>query len=569
MSLPLTVSRLSAAELLAYTVRDMFPTVLLHGAEVTDLGFYYDFFFDQPINEEIFPFIEERMRFLIKRAIPISTLEMMRENAIAFFRHLTQPYLAESLKTIPDLLVQICQIEEFYDLCSLPGVKNTQQIGFIKLIKLEEIPNQRNGVRIHGVVFSDKAQLKAFFKRAEVAKKRDHCQLGQEMALFSFQKESCPGSITWLPKGMILKELLLSWWKQEHCKQHFQFLSTPKLIHSSFFNQFVPSALKKVFPSVKIDDQEYLLNPHHDWFHALVFNSTPHTYRDLPIRYAESIDCYSNEKKGTLHGLLRSRTFSADTAQIFCSPSQLRDELISSLHFIHQSVNMLGFRHRWFLCLRGQKFAGTLNQWNETVDLMTEALSECGLEYQLDKESHPFYGPCVEIRFVDAIGVEWKGPYLGVNFYLPNCFALQYQSQDDRIRAPIMITRSMFGSLERVIAILIEHTAGLLPFWLAPEQLRVIPVSEKNMAYAWKVLNVIENSKLRASIDHLQENLSAKIHAAKREKIPYLIVLGDKEENKNDITVRSCDQDTIKSGVKLESFLDELKQDQSQWLINI
>jgi threonyl-tRNA synthetase len=568
MTKPFLLSiRQSSAEILAYAVTLLFPSTRLLTSEISEIGFTYDFLSDQPLDETVLPLIEEKMRELVKLNLPIQTIEMMRENAAVFFRHLHQPLVAQHIEESLKNIVPIFKMAEFHDYCPPPYESSSSSLGAFKLLKIERLRSHLPIIgesvitRITGTAFADLPALKAFIKRTDQAKKRDHRLLGKEMGLFS-QEDAGSGEWFWHPKGACLREILLDWWREEHRKQKFQFLATPRVIKQSVLKKSgfydVLDQQIKVFPNFSLDGVDYVLTPSLLPAHSLVFRSHLHSYRELPIRYAEYGEVYQQRKPSQLWGLLRARAYTVDVAHIFCSPSQVLEELISSLQLIGKTVKMLGFEYHWYLVSRGRKYAGTLDKWDLNLDLLIKALKACGCEYTLDAAGKAFIGPRIEVRLIDALGREWKGPFVGIDFNHPERFGLHYHGADGEMHTPTMITRSMFGSLERFVAVLVEHYAGVFPLWLAPEQVRIIPVAESHHDYADDLHAGLERAGLRSQVDYRHDKLGAKVHAAEREKVPYAVIVGDKEKKEGLITVRSCSQKIKTSQMKRESFLQNL-----------
>ncbi len=561
MSNTLKILRHSASELLALAVSSLFPKVQLVSGEATSLGFYYDFFLSESIDVNQLPFIEERMRDFMRQDLPIKVMEMMRKNAIELFKHHHQNLKVALLKANVETLVHICQIGHFYDLGYPPFVKTTKQMGAIKLINIDHIPVSLPGhpsltlTRIQGTAFPDQASLKQFLKKAEEAKHRDHRLLGKEMHLFTTFDETCPGCWSWYPKGALIREILLDWWRNEHRSQKYQPVATPNLMK--------PNAADSQSLLVNFDNKPFSLCSTKAPSHALLFKSKLHSYRNLPIRYCECSEFYDPIKETHLWGLLRARAFTTDSVYAFCTLDQVLNELTSSLQFIEKIFRMFNFETHWHLISRNSGSMGSLIKWDESLDSIIKALKRCNLKYTLNGEGKALYGPKAEMYFTDSLGREWKGPYIYIDLYHPEKFGLHYQGSDDCMHVPVMIGRSMFGSIERLIAILVEHYAGVLPLWLAPEQVRVIPVTDKSMEYAAQVFNELEQSSFRASIDNRKENLGAKVHAAEKEKVPYLIVIGEKEEKNKTITLRRFLNEEVQEGIKLGQFLEQLSSEVS------
>lgn len=558
----LGILRHSANELLALAICSLFPKAQLVSGETTSLGFYYDFFLPDPIGIEQLSVIEERMRDFMRQDLPIKVMEMMRKNAIELFKHHHQDLKVALLKANVETLVHVCQIGHFYDLGYPPFVETTKQIGVIKLLDISSLSVSLPGrpnlplTRIQGIAFPDQTSLKQYLKMSEVAKQRDHRLLGKEMHLFTTFDETCPGCWSWYPKGAVIREVLLDWWRKEHRQQKYLPVNTPSLVKAS-----VLDPIHQSFLHFKPEGQTYVTCPTKALLHALIFKSKLHSYRELPVRTCEYGEFYDQSKEGHLWGLLRARAFTADSAYVFCKANQVLNELISSLQFIDKTFKMFGFEAHWHLIIKNQHSIRFSKKWDESQESLVKALKLCGFNYTVDKEGKALYGPTVEMRFADALGRKWKGPYVYIDLYHPEKFGLHYQEQDDQMHAPTMIGRSMFGSLERLVAILVEHFAGKLPLWLAPEQVRIIPVAEKNAEYAAQVYSEVDQAGFRTSVDYHKGNLGAKVHVAESEKVPYMIVVGDKEGKDKTITLRSYLQEDVQEGIILEKFLKQLSSE--------
>lgn len=566
-----SILRQSAAALLAYAVTELFPEVILVEGRVTEFGLYYDFIADQPIDSNAIPLIEEKVRGLVKENLTVHALDMMRENAAQLFEHKNQSVKAQFVLEARENIVQILRIEKFYDYCPPPYIVETGEINAFKILKIEPVKqyfaalgDDVNVIRIRAVAFPEKDRLKKHVKSVQQAKKVDHRRLGKEMNLFSPYEEASGCSWFWLPNGVAFQEVLLSLWQKMHKKQRFHFLKSPIFIKESLIKKsglfdFTPEIINA--PFTELDGLSYVVPPCLTPSHARMFQANLHSYKELPIRYAECAVVSSIGKDGSLWGLLNNRLTLSDFAHIFCSPVQLETELISSLQFIDKFIKMFDFEYHWNLGGRGQKFAGTLNQWKKAHDSFVNAFEKCGFTYSYHENESKFSGPFAEALLIDSIGREWKGPRISVDFNTPERFGLRYQGPDDEMHAPIMLVRSLFGSVERFTAVLVEHFAGQFPFWLAPEQVRVIPVLEKNVSYADEVCKAFDECGYRTSVDYRLEQLGSKIHSAENEMVPYLIIVGDKEEKDKLITVRSRGQKVVKTAVALEDFLALLRSE--------
>ena len=566
----LVTLRRSAAELLAAAVLELFPNTLLVKGESYDLGFSYEFVFPQKFSEHNLLMIEERMRAIIKEKRPITSSEMMCTNARQFFLDKGQRIKAEILGATQDAIIDVMRMGDFVDVCPEPYVEETSQLAVFKIHKFSEktitLPSrQLKVIRISGTVFYDKQSMKKFLKIVELSKKRDHRKLGTELNLFGVQECAGAGLWFWYPKGAVIRDILTEWWNAEHKKQQFQKVYTPDVVKASLlkesgFFDIDEQRQRNIFPTFSLEDGDYLVAPTRAPLHALIFRSSLHSYRELPIRYAECSNLYSHEKRSQLRGMLKARAYCVDDACVFCTADQVRDEVISFLQFINKTIKIFGFEYKWCLTTRGRRYAGAVSQWREYEKLFTEALTSLGFDYELDERANAFLGPEVHVMLKDALGREWDGPYVGMDFNHPQRLGLKYQGADGDMHTPMMMRRSMFGSLERFIAILVEHYAGVFPLWITPEQVRILPVSEKNEEYAEKVRRNMESRGLRVGVDYRQEKLGAKMRTAQCEKVPYILVVGEEEENKQMVAVRPWNRsDTRKVGV--EAFIEKILEE--------
>ncbi len=551
---------------------ELFPSTLLVRGGYTGLGFYYDFVLDVPFDDTAVPFLEEKMREIAKQERPMRSLEMMRINAMEFFKHQGQELKAELLSSNPDTLVELVKIgEKFFDLCPSPIPEDTHALKVFKIQRYEDITirlpeGDVQAVRVSGTSFHTLQDLKRFLKNLEQAKKRDHRRLGKELQLFNTHEEAGAGFWFWYPKGTIIRELLQDWWKKQHRRQHFQLVHTPRIIKASLlqqagFEDFTNKSREGVFfCSAPGSSEDYVAAPVSAPNHALVYRSQLRSYKEFPLRYAEFDNLYFCENSQKLWGMLCARAFCADEAYIFCTPEQVLDEVVASLKLIDQAMSLFGFDHRFSIAQCPSPYAGTKRAWTLGLDLLKKALDVCGFSYEVHGEDPAYNGPRVNVYLTDALGREWVGPFVGLDYNYPERFGLRYQGSDGEMSVPQLIQRSLFGSLERFIAILVEHYAGAFPLWLSPEQVRIIPVHEKNVPYAQDLLERIEAFGLRVSVEYRNEKLAAKVRDSQCEKIPYTLVVGDKEENDKQLTVRPWNG-KLTSGVDLESFLDRMHKE--------
>ena len=542
MSLPLPALRQSAAELLAYAICDVFPGTHLVNSGTTNIDFYYDVIAPVPLDEQCLILLEERMRFLMKEALPVRTLDMMRENAIQFLIHHKQPIKAEIVKHVPSNVVRILQVGDFIDFCPLPYMTQTDQVGFFKLQSVTPtnvyIKNLEylDVMRIRGTAFHEKSDLKNQLKQVERAKKYNHWAIGLEMQLFAPIDEEC---FQWLPKGSALIQHLLKWLNTQQVKQGFEFIEFPLLLPNTFKNNQLTT--------LEINDREFICFPPPQLL-PIVPNSMPSN------RYFGRISQCNAAPIDQLQGLLNPRSGTFDLSQIFCNREQLQEELNSSLHFIDGFIKIVGLKHHWYLSANQNSTTGQEKSWNQSYSCVESALQECGLNYTIDKQIERRYGPRVELGLADASGREWRSSFISIDL-------VQTSPGDDigRNPTPLRVSRSVFGLIERFIAVLIEHFEGKLPLWLAPEQVRIIPLSVKNAEYAKQIQSQLEAAGFRCKADMHPLSLGERIHLAEREKIPYCVIVGEKEEQNDVITVRSSQKGQMKDAITIGSFLNQLQ----------
>lgn len=559
--------RQSAAEILAMVVIDLFPGTLFVGGYANEFGFYADFVSNQPIDDQALGFIDTRMRGLIKENKEVRHHNMMRENAAALLDHRQQPFRADNALDAPENIVTMIQIDQFQDYCSFIPISNTQEIAAFKLLKVEQVTktfseqDEIQVIRIHGTVFPNPQNLKKYLKGYEAGKKRDHRILCKEMELCTQLDQMNTSVWAWFSKGVTLRELLKGLWCQELKTQGFQFLISPVLVNKALLDKL--RFKTDTFPStaVNINGLEHIMLTDLGPAHAQIYLQKEKKYNDLPIRYAECASLPSARKSGDLWGMFDAEIATIDQAHIFCTLEQVEEEIISSLQFIDKIIKIFSFECHWSLKGRGQKFAGTPKGWKRGIDALASAFEKCGIAFEQDSDEIAYEGPTAEMTLVDSLGREWAGPRVSIDLNVPESYNLRYEGTDGARHQAVMIKRSLFGSIERFIAILVEHYAGRFPLWLAPEQVRLLVVGEHVRPYGERLFQEIENAGIRATLDQRPGPLGARIHEAERERVPYLIVVGEREEKKQLITVRSGSYEKGQSEVTIEAFLNEIRQE--------
>ena len=542
----LAALRHTASHVMAQAIKRIWPeTKLAIGPSIAD-GFYYDIDRDEPVTSDDLAKIEAEMKKIIKEALPLERFELPRAEAIALMKEKNEPYKVELIEDLPeDPIISFYKQGEFTDLCAGPHLMNTKEVG--KAFKLMNIAgaywrgSEKNKMltRIYATAFAKKEDLDAYVTMMEEAKKRDHRKLGKELGLF-MMSDAGPGFPFFLPKGMILKNTLLDYWREIHKKAGYVEISTPIILNRSLWETSGHwDHYKNNMYTTVIDGEDYAIKPMNCPGGVLVYASEPRSYRDLPLRMGELGIVHRHEKSGQLHGLMRVRCFTQDDAHIFMTPEQIRDEIKNVAGLINQVYSLFGFKYHVELSTRPEDSMGSDEDWELATSSLQGALDDLGLDYVINEGDGAFYGPKIDFHLVDAIGRTWQCGTIQLDFQLPQRFELEYIGADGEKHRPIMIHRVCFGSIERFIGILIEHFAGAFPTWLAPVQVKVLPISEKYEEYAKSVKAALDAADIRAEIDLRSEKIGYKIREAQGQKIPYMLVVGQKEQADGTVSVRS------------------------------
>ena len=542
----LAALRHTASHVMAQAIKRIWPeTKLAIGPSIAD-GFYYDIDRDEPVTSDDLAKIEAEMKKIIKEALPLERFELPRAEAIALMKEKNEPYKVELIEDLPeDSIISFYKQGEFTDLCAGPHLMNTKEVG--KAFKLMNIAgaywrgSEKNKMltRIYATAFAKKEDLDAYVTMMEEAKKRDHRKLGKELGLF-MMSDAGPGFPFFLPKGMILKNTLLDYWREIHKKAGYVEISTPIILNRSLWETSGHwDHYKNNMYTTVIDGEDYAIKPMNCPGGVLVYASEPRSYRDLPLRMGELGIVHRHEKSGQLHGLMRVRCFTQDDAHIFMTPEQIRDEIKNVAGLINQVYSLFGFKYHVELSTRPEDSMGSDEDWELATNSLQGALDDLGLDYVINEGDGAFYGPKIDYHLVDAIGRTWQCGTIQLDFQLPQRFELEYIGADGEKHRPIMIHRVCFGSIERFIGILIEHFAGAFPTWLSPVQVKVLPISEKYEEYAKSVKAALDAADIRAEIDLRSEKIGYKIRDAQGQKIPYMLVVGQKERADGTVSVRS------------------------------
>ena len=542
----LAALRHTASHVMAQAIKRIWPeTKLAIGPSIAD-GFYYDIDRDEPVTSDDLAKIEAEMKKIIKEALPLERFELPRAEAIALMKEKNEPYKVELIEDLPeDSIISFYKQGEFTDLCAGPHLMNTKEVG--KAFKLMSIAgaywrgSEKNKMltRIYATAFAKKEDLDAYVTMMEEAKKRDHRKLGKELGLF-MMSDAGPGFPFFLPKGMVLKNTLLDYWREIHKKAGYVEISTPIILNRSLWETSGHwDHYKNNMYTTVIDGEDYAIKPMNCPGGVLVYASEPRSYRDLPLRMGELGIVHRHEKSGQLHGLMRVRCFTQDDAHIFMTPEQIRDEIKNVAGLINQVYSLFGFKYHVELSTRPEDSMGSDEDWELATNSLQGALDDLGLDYVINEGDGAFYGPKIDFHLVDAIGRTWQCGTIQLDFQLPQRFELEYIGADGEKHRPIMIHRVCFGSIERFIGILIEHFAGAFPTWLSPVQVKVLPISEKYEEYAKSVKAALDAADIRAEIDLRSEKIGYKIREAQGQKIPYMLVVGQKEQADGTVSVRS------------------------------
>ena len=537
--------RHTTSHIMAQAIKRLYPDVKLAIGPSSADGFYYDIDSENPITTEDLAKIEVEMKKVVKEALPITRFTKSREEAIAFFKEKNEPYKVELIEDLPeDAEISFYQQGEFVDLCAGPHLMTTKPVKAFKLTSIAGAywrGSEKNKMltRIYGTSFTKKADLEEYITRMEEAKKRDHRKLGKELGLFMMSDEG-PGFPFFLPKGMVLKNTLLDYWREIHQKAGYVEISTPIMLARHLWETSGHwDHYKENMYTTVIDDQDFAIKPMNCPGGILVYQSEPRSYRDLPLRMGELGLVHRHEKSGQLHGLMRVRCFTQDDAHIFMMPEQIREEIKGVAKLIDEVYQLFGFKYHVELSTRPEDSMGSDEDWEMATDALRGALDDLGLNYVVNEGDGAFYGPKIDFHLEDSIGRTWQCGTIQLDFQLPLRFNCEYVGADGEKHRPIMIHRVAFGSIERFIGILIEHFAGAFPTWLAPVQVKVLPISDKYMDYAEKVVNELKEAGIRVEIDTRAEKIGYKIREARLQKIPYMLVVGAKEEEEGKVSVRS------------------------------
>lgn len=556
----------SASHLMAYAIETLYPNTKFAIGPAIDSGFYYDMDLDHRFVEEDFQAIEKKMIELARENLKIVRVDITRDAAIKYFKEKGQDYKVELIEDLAeDEPITLYQMGEFTDLCRGPHLESTKKIKAVKLLSIAGAywrgdSNNKMLQRIYGIAFDKKKKLDEYIEKREEAEKRDHRKLGRELDLFSMHEEG-PGFPFFHPNGMIIRNNLLSWWKNVLQERGYGEILTPVILNEDLWHRSGHwDHYKENMYFTEIDEEGYAVKPMNCPGSTLIYSTTPHSYRDLPLRYAEFGLVHRHELSGALHGLFRVRSFTQDDAHIYCLPNQIKSEVFEIIDLANLLYDTFGFKYSVELSTRPDDYMGDLESWNEAEKALKEALEEKGMPYTINEGDGAFYGPKIDYHLEDAIGRTWQCGTIQLDFQLPQNFELTYVAEDGSKKRPVMLHRALFGSVERFMGILIEHFAGKFPLWLSPVQVEIIPVSEKFKPYAGEVFDQLKKAGIRVKIDERAEKVGYKIREAQLKKVNYMLVIGEKETASHKLSVRKRSGEEVKD-VELSKFIEDLKEE--------
>ncbi len=568
----LTVYRHSTAHLLAAAVLELFPDTKLGVGPATDTGFFYDFQRDQAFTPEDLEAIEARMWDLQKRGLPYERKLTPKSEGLKKYAGMGERLKCQLIdEKAGDVFTEYTLGDKFIDFCRGPHVPSTAKIKAFKLLSIagaywkgDEKSEQMQ--RIYGTAFFSKKELDAYLAQIEEAKKRDHRKLGQELDLFSIQELAGPGLIFFHPKGGTIRRILEDWMRDEYVKRGYSLVYTPHVARSDLWKTSGHYNFygENMFKRMELDDAEYQLKPMNCPFHILIYKNKLHSYRELPVRLGELGTVYRYERSGVMHGLLRVRGFTQDDAHIFCTPDQIEDEVVSCLEFAEDTLRTFGFEHyeaelsTWDGGASG-KYDGTPEQWQLAENALRKATDRLGMKVKVMTDEAAFYGPKIDVKLVDAIGRLWQLSTVQFDFTLPRRFELEYIAEDGKAHQPLMVHRALYGSVERFFGILVEHYAGAFPVWLAPVQATVLPITDRQAEYAQSVARRLREAGLRVTVDDRKEKVNLKIREAQLQKVPYMLVLGDREAAAGTLSVRHRKHGD-QGSISVEDFLAKVTE---------
>ena len=567
--------RHTAAHVMAEAVQDIYPDAKVTIGPVIENGFYYDFDYSRGFTPEDLEKIEAKMKEIVAQKKPVTRKKVSRETAIQTFADEGEDYKVEIISDLPpDEQITIYEQGEWHDLCRGPHAPSTGEVKAFKLLSTagaywrgdEKKPMLQ---RIYGTAFWNNKDLKKYLERLEEAKKRDHRKVGRELDLFSIQDEVGAGLVLWHPKGSRVRRVIEDFWRDQHDRAGYELLYTPHIANLDLWKTsgHIYFYHENMYPPMELENTQYQIKPMNCPFHIMIYKTDLRSYRDLPLRWAEIGTVYRHERSGVLHGLLRVRGFSQDDAHIFCRPDQITQEVLGVLDLTVLFLKTFGFdEYEVYLSTRPEKFVGTVDVWDKATEALRDALDSKGLEYEMDEGGGAFYGPKIDLKIKDVLGRAWQCSTVQVDFNLPERFDMSYIGDDNSRHQPIMIHRAIFGSMERFFGVLVEHYGGAFPLWLSPVQVRVATIGDEQNDYGEEIFKILKDRKIRVEKDFRNEKLGFKVREAQVEKVPYLLVIGNKEVEQGTVSPRKLGGKNMAS-MRIEEFIDSLHSelDPEKW----
>ena len=556
----------TTSHIMAQAIKRLYPQVKLTIGPAIDNGFYYDFDTESNFSETDFEKIETEMKKIIKEDLPIERFTLPRKEAIQFMKEKNEPYKVELIEELPEgEIISFYQQGEFVDLCAGPHLMSTGKVKAVKLLSTSGAywrGDEHNKMlqRIYGISYPKASELEEYLTMLEEAKKRDHKKLGKELDLFMMSKEG-PGFPFFLPKGMVLRNTLEDFWRKLHRENGYQEIKTPMILNEELWHRSGHwDHYKENMYTTKIDEVDYGIKPMNCPGGMIVYKSKMHSYRDLPIRMGELGLVHRHEKSGELNGLFRVRCFTQDDAHIFCLPEQIESEIARIIQLIDKVYSIFGLTYAVELSTRPENSMGSDEQWNMAEDALKKVLKDLSIRYELNEGDGAFYGPKIDFHIRDSLGRSWQCGTIQLDFQMPERFDLTYIGEDGEKHRPVMLHRVIFGAIERFIGILIENFAGAFPTWLAPVQVKILPITDRNLDYAREISKLMESKGIRTEVDERQEKIGYKIREAQMEKVPYMLVVGDKEMEAKAVGVRERKNGDI-GQMPLQDFIAKIQEE--------
>ena len=565
--------RHTASHIMAQAIQHIWPEAKFAIGPSIDNGFYYDIDVDHKFTEEDFPKIQKEMKKIIKQNLPLERTEVSREEALKFFKERNQDYKVELINDLPeDAVISMYTQGDFTDLCRGPHMESTGQIKAVKLMSVAGAywrgdSSRQMLQRIYGTAFPSQEELDAYVNMLEEAKKRDHRKIGKEMKLYMFRDEA-PGFPFYLPNGMILRNALINYWEEVHDKWGYLEVLTPQIMKRTLWETSGHwDHYKENMYTTRIDDEDYAIKPMNCPGSILVYENEPHSYRDLPLRYRELGNVHRHELSGALHGMFRVRNFTQDDAHILLAPEQIEEEVMRIIKLYDEIYSVFGLSYNIFLSTMPEDHIGTRADWEVAEGVLEQAIKAIGKTFEVNEGDGAFYGPKLDFVINDSLGRQWQCGTVQLDYQLPGRFEIEYTGSDGQKHTPVMIHRACFGSLERFIGVITEHFAGKFPLWMAPVQVKLITVTDKQAEYAEAVKKELEEAGLRVELDNRNESLGYRLRAARNARDSYICIIGEKEAESRSVTVRASKIKDEIGNMSVEEFKSKIKEEIEKKLV--